>query len=226
MIHDDPECLMCCHDLLKSGAFVEAWGTVFMHCSRVRYPTSSPGVCSRAGSQTSPGQHSTAPALCAAQFKAIGKNKQAAATLCPWAGDEPTVSQFFTSRWHLSSFSPSVRTPCPRPPPLAKSQNPEEFTTHHKALCDSSALNSSNGAGLSAGASVPQPVLLMGLPAEVTRPKWYRAQSESTLHNWHCLLGIWHCQTSLGFNFLQAGGKAVSQHWHHASSHARNSPGS
>lgn len=64
--------------------------------------------------------------------------------------------------------------------------------------------------------SQPQPVLQIGLLAEVTGPKQYRPQSDSILHCWRWLLGIWHCQTTLGFNFLllflQVGGKALSQH--------------
>lgn len=99
---------------------------------------------------------------------------------------------------------------------MQHSQSLEEFTTHHKALFGSSTLNSSTGAGLSAGVPVSQPILQMGLLAEVTRPKQYRAQSDSILHYWHWLLGIQHHQTSLGFNLLllllQAGGKALSQH--------------
>lgn len=55
---DDPECLMRSRDLLKSQAFVEALGITLRQLPRVRYPTSSPAVYSRAGSQTSMVQHS------------------------------------------------------------------------------------------------------------------------------------------------------------------------
>lgn len=60
MIQDDPECLMYSHDLLKSQAFVEAPGVILRQLPRVRYHTSSSGVCGRASSQTSMAQHSMA----------------------------------------------------------------------------------------------------------------------------------------------------------------------
>lgn len=71
-------------------------------------------------------------------------------------------------------------------------QSLEEFTTHHKALFDSSTIKSSNAAGLSAGVSMsqPQPVLQMDLLTEVTGPKGHSPQSSSILHCQHWLLGI------------------------------------